>query len=93
MKHYNNEYLMVKVTVGDIFSVAFMNQHFNKISLNFAFQRLTRALLTAPTSSDVSFFTTNTTVLVNPDFQVWIVTLIVMTAAQIHVSMESVSTV
>ena len=84
---------MVKVTAGDIFSVAYMNHHLKKKTLHkFAFQRLTCALLTARTSSDASFTRKNTTVPVNPDFQVLSVILIVMTVAQIHVSMESVST-
>ena len=60
---------------------------------NFVLQRLTTAQLTARTSCDASLVKTNTTVVVNPDFQVPTVTLILMTAAQIHVSMESVSTV
>ena len=67
---------------------------FEKVTFSdFVLQRLTTALLTARTSSDASFARTNTTVAVKPDFQVPTVTLILTTAAQIHVSMESVLTV
>lgn len=59
---------------------------------NFALQLWTCAPLTARTSSTASLVKAFTTVVVNLDFQVPTVTSILTTAAQIHASMESVST-